>query len=47
MIKTDKFKTSSVPEVDFSTAREMRPYLREPEQMYVGAPGYSNNSPSL
>ncbi len=23
MIKTDKFKTSSVPEVDFSTAREM------------------------
>ncbi len=39
MIKTDKFKTSSVPEVDFSTAREMRPYLREPEQMYVGAPG--------
>ena len=27
------------PEVDFSTAREMSNYLREPEAMYVGAPG--------
>lgn len=32
-------KTASIPEVDFSHAREMQPYLREPEQMYVGAPG--------
>lgn len=39
MIKNDRFKTSSVPEVDFSSAREMQRYLREPEQMYVGAPG--------
>lgn len=34
-----KLKTASVPEVDFSKAREMRPYLREPDQMYIGAPG--------
>ena len=34
-----KIKTASVPEVDFSKAREMQPYLREPDQMYVGAPG--------
>lgn len=27
------------PEVDFSEAREMSRYLREPEAMYVGAPG--------
>ena len=27
------------PEVDFSSSREMRRYLREPEAMYVGAPG--------
>ena len=27
------------PEVDFSTAKEMAPYLKEPEAMYVGAPG--------
>lgn len=33
-----RFKTPA-PEVDFSQAREMKPYLREPEQMYVGAPG--------
>lgn len=39
MIKNDRFKTSSVPEVDFSSAREMQRYLQEPEQMYVGAPG--------
>lgn len=32
-------KTAACPEVDFSHAREMQPYLREPEQMYVGAPG--------
>ena len=31
--------TASVPEVDFSTAHEMQPFLREPDQMYVGAPG--------
>lgn len=36
---TGKLKTASVPEVDFSSAREMQPYLREPEAMYVGAPG--------
>lgn len=34
-----KIKTASVPEVDFSKAKEMQPYLREPDQMYVGAPG--------
>ena len=27
------------PEVDFNSAREMGRYLREPEAMYVGAPG--------
>lgn len=27
------------PEVDFGNAKEMQPYLREPEAMYVGAPG--------
>ena len=27
------------PEVDFNTAKEMAPYLKEPEAMYVGAPG--------
>ena len=27
------------PEVDFNSAKEMSPYLREPEAMYVGAPG--------
>lgn len=31
--------TASVPEVDFSHAREMAPYLTEPAAMYVGAPG--------
>ncbi len=35
----ERIMTSSVPEVDFSAAREMQPYLREPDQMYVGAPG--------
>ena len=35
----DRIMTSSVPEVDFSSAREMQPYLTEPDQMYVGAPG--------
>lgn len=34
-----KLMTASVPEVDFSKAHEMQPYLTEPEQMYVGAPG--------
>ena len=32
-------KTEGVPEVDFSHAPEMAPYLKEPEAMYVGAPG--------
>lgn len=36
---TGKLKTASVPEVDFSSAYEMQPYLREPDAMYVGAPG--------
>lgn len=37
----ETFKTASkdVPEVNFAKAREMAPYLREPEAMYVGAPG--------
>ncbi len=35
----EKFMTASCPPVDFSTAREMQPYLKEPEAMYVGAPG--------
>jgi len=35
----NKLKTASVPEIDFSKAHEMKPYLREPDQMYVGAPG--------
>lgn len=30
---------SNVPEVDFSQAREMAPYLDAPQAMYVGAPG--------
>ncbi len=30
---------SDSPEVDFSSAREMKPYLEEPKAMYVGAPG--------
>lgn len=34
-----KHKTAAVPEVDFSNVPEMHPYLREPDQMYVGAPG--------
>lgn len=38
-IPFEKIKTASVPEVDFAHAREMQPYLREPEAMYVGAPG--------
>lgn len=36
---TGRLKTASVPEVDFSTFHEMQPYLREPDQMYIGAPG--------
>lgn len=35
----EKLKTASVPPVDFSDALEMQPYLREPDAMYVGAPG--------
>ena len=35
----EKLKDTTIPEVDFSTAREMQPYLTEPPQMYVGAPG--------
>ncbi|MBD5188738.1 MAG: urease accessory protein UreD [Bacteroidales bacterium] len=35
----EKLKDTTIPEVDFSTAREMQPYLKEPPQMYVGAPG--------
>ncbi|MBD5370423.1 MAG: urease accessory protein UreD [Bacteroides sp.] len=31
--------SSHIPEVDFSHAREMAPYLTEPLAMYVGAPG--------
>lgn len=38
-IITGKLKTASVPEVAFDEAREMKPYLREPDAMYVGAPG--------
>lgn len=38
MIEQKKEKIVA-PEVDFSSAREMAPYLREPEAMYVGAPG--------
>lgn len=30
---------SDSPEVDFSSAKEMAPYLEEPKAMYVGAPG--------
>lgn len=30
---------SDAPDVDFSQAREMAPYLEEPKAMYVGAPG--------
>lgn len=30
---------TETPAVDFSNAREMAPYLHEPEGMYVGAPG--------
>lgn len=39
MKEQERFMTASCPKVDFSDAREMRPYLREPEAMYVGAPG--------
>lgn len=35
----EKLKTASVPEVNFDSAKEMAPYLTEPEAMYVGAPG--------
>ena len=32
-------KTAGIPEIDFSDAREMQPYLAPPSAMYVGAPG--------
>lgn len=32
-------KTAGIPEIDFSEAREMQPYLEAPDAMYVGAPG--------
>lgn len=32
-------KTAGIPEIDFSDAREMQPYLAAPDAMYVGAPG--------
>ena len=32
-------KTAGAPDVDFSDAREMQPYLNAPRGMYVGAPG--------
>ena len=32
-------QTAGVPEIDFSYAREMQPYLKSPRGMYVGAPG--------
>ena len=38
MIEEKKEKTQA-PEVDFSLAKEMAPYLEEPKAMYVGAPG--------
>ncbi len=38
MIEQKKEKTLA-PEVDFSSAKEMAPYLEEPKAMYVGAPG--------
>lgn len=38
MIENKKEKLPT-PEVNFDSAKEMAPYLREPEAMYVGAPG--------
>ena len=38
MLETKKEKLPT-PEVDFDSAKEMAPYLKEPEAMYVGAPG--------
>ena len=38
-MSSNRLKTAAVPEVDFSNAFEMKPYLREPDAMYVGAPG--------
>lgn len=39
MQPTNRILDKTSPDVDFSKAREMQRYLREPEQMYVGAPG--------
>lgn len=38
MLENKKEKLPT-PEVDFDSAKEMSPYLKEPEAMYVGAPG--------
>lgn len=38
-LKETTSSASKVPEVDFSRAREMAPYLDEPRGMYIGAPG--------
>lgn len=38
-MKETRREYSDAPVVDFSTAREMTPYLSEPPVMYVGAPG--------
>lgn len=38
MLKNKKERIPT-PEVDFNSAKEMAPYLMEPEAMYVGAPG--------
>lgn len=39
MSSTDKLLMTDVKLVDFDSAREMRPYLRRPRAMHVGAPG--------
>ena len=39
MVNEQNKEKTRAPEVDFSTAREMQSYLKEPEAMYVGAPG--------
>ena len=39
MIVNQKKERLPAPEVDFNSAKEMKRYLREPEAMYVGAPG--------
>lgn len=39
MIEQQPKEKTIAPEVDFSKAKEMAPYLEEPKAMYVGAPG--------